>query len=172
MKALRKNGFFREALGCCSSSASRHGGQLVDEVIDGVHHELDVILVGHAVLPVAPEDDVDVVAQHALGDLQGDVPGHVFVLQAVDEAHGARDGDGALQQAVVLCFLQQVHANSVHTFLVAFGRDRPRALILELLPCLMHGERKKRGVNADMEKSGSDFRLSISTHFFLHLQSV
>lgn len=105
IKALRKQVVWGgSGLFFFPSWPSRHGGQLVDEVIDGVHHELDVILVGHAVLPVAPEDDVDVVAQHALRHLQGDVPGHVFVLQAVDEAHGARDGDGAVQQAVVLGF--------------------------------------------------------------------
>lgn len=137
MKALRKQVFSG------SSGHSRQGGQLVDEVVDGVHHELDVVLVGHAVLPVAPEDDVHVVAQHALRDLHGDVPGHVFVLQAVDEAHGAGDGDGAVQQAVVLGFLQQVHANGVHAFLVAFGRDFPRALIFELLSRLTNGDGKK-----------------------------
>lgn len=153
-EGTKENRFFREVFGCFSISPSHHGGQLVDEVIDGVHHELDVILVGHAVLPVAPEDDVNVVTQYALRDLHGDVPGHVLVLQAVDEAHGTRDGDGALQQAVVLGFLQQVHANSVHTFLVAFGRDRPHTLVFELLSCLMHAEERKkreRGINTDME---------------------
>lgn len=73
MKALRKQVLSGSSGGVTwfvfRLRSSRYGGQLVDEVIDGVHHEPDVILVGHAVLPLAPEDDVYVVAQHAIRNL-------------------------------------------------------------------------------------------------------
>lgn len=75
---------------------SDHGGQFVYEVIDGVDHQLDVVLLRHAVLAVPTQDHIHVGAEDALGHLHGDVPGDVFVLQAVDEPHGAGDGDGAL----------------------------------------------------------------------------
>lgn len=90
-------------------------GQLVYEVVDGVDHQLDVVLLGHAVLAVSPQDDVHVGAEDALRHLHGDVPGHVLVLEAVDEPHGAGDGDGALQHAVVLRLAQELHAELVVT---------------------------------------------------------
>lgn len=119
---------------------SHHGGQLVYEVIDCIDHKLDVVLLGHAVLAMAAEDDVHVGAEHALCHLHGDVPGNVFILQAVDEAHRAGDGDGTLQDAVVLRLLQEVHAHRVDALIIAFRWNRPYALVLKLLSCLVCGE--------------------------------
>lgn len=112
--------------------SSHHGGQLVYEVVDGVDHELDVFLLRHAVLAVAPQDDVHVAAEQALGHLHGNVPRHVLVLQAVNEAHGARDREGAMQHAVVLGLVQEVHAELVHAFFTVLGRYRPLTFLLEL----------------------------------------
>lgn len=78
------------------NGVSHHGGKLVYEVIDGVDNELDVIFLSHAVLAVAPQNDVHVRAQHTLSYLHGDVPGHVLIFQAVNETYGAGDRDGAL----------------------------------------------------------------------------
>lgn len=87
-------------------------------------------------LAVSPEDDVDVGAQDALGDLHGDVPGDVLVLEAVDEPHGAGDGDGALENAVILCLVQEVHAQLVETFFRVFGRQRPLPFGFDLFASL------------------------------------
>lgn len=63
-----------------STTHSDHGGQLVYEVINGVDHQLDIILLGHAVLAVSPEDDVHVRAEDPLTNLHGDVPGDIFIF--------------------------------------------------------------------------------------------
>lgn len=135
-----------------SSSSSDHGGQLVYEVIDGVDHQLDVVLLRHAVLAISPEDDVDVRAQDALGDLHGDVPGDVLVFEAVDEPHGAGDGDGALKNTVILCLVQKVHANLVETFLRVFGRQCPLPFGFDLLARLWILNKQTKKTNSEFKK--------------------
>lgn len=111
-------------------------GELVHEVVDGVDEEFDVILLGHAVAAVFAQDDVDVAAEDALGHLHGHVPGDIGVLQAVDEPHGAGHGDGALQHAVRLRLLQEVHAQAVRTLVAVAAGERPEPALLHLLPRL------------------------------------
>lgn len=98
-------------------SRSHHGGELVYEIVDRVHHQLDVVLLGHAVLAVPPQDDVHVGAEDALRHLHGDVPRHVFVLEPVDESHWAGDGEWTVEHAVVLGLAQKVHVELVVTLL-------------------------------------------------------
>lgn len=117
---------------------SHHGGELVYEIVDGVDHELDVVLLGHAVLAVPPQDDVHVGAEDALRHLHGDVPRHVFVLQPVDESHGAGDGDWAVEHAVVLGLAQKIHVELVVTLLCVFGRYCPLSLLLEFFARLQN----------------------------------
>lgn len=127
-----------------SAAPSHHGGQLVYEVIDGVDHQLDVVLVGHAVLAVPAEDDVHVGAEDPLGDLHGDVPGHVFVFEPVNKPHGAGDGDGAVEDTVIFCLSQEVHAELVMTLLCVFGGDQPFPLFLEFLTRLLKKKQKRQ----------------------------
>lgn len=105
--------------------SSDQGGQLVYQVVNSVDHKLDVVLLGHAVLAVPPQNDVHIGAEDALCDLHGDVPGNVLVFEAVNEPHGAGDGDGALKNTVVFCLAQEVHAELINTFLCVFGGKWP-----------------------------------------------
>lgn len=91
-------------------SGSDQSGQLVYEVVNSVDHELDVILLGHAVLAMSPKDDIHVGTEDTLRHLHGDVPRDVFVFEPVDEPHGTSDGDGTLEHTVILCLAQKVHA--------------------------------------------------------------
>lgn len=115
---------------------SDQSGQLVYEIINSVHHELDVVPLGHAMLAVSPQDDVHVVAEDALRHLHGDVPGDVLVFEAVDEPHGTGDGDRTLQHAVVFRLSQKVHVKLVKTLLRVLGGQRPLTLLLKLLASL------------------------------------
>lgn len=116
-----------------STTRSDHGGQLVYEVIDGVDHQLDIILIGHAVLAVSPEDDVHVGAEDPLANLHGDVPGDVLVFQPMDEPDWAGDWDGAVENAVIFGLSQEVHAELVMTLFCALRGYCPFPLCLELL---------------------------------------
>lgn len=98
-------------------SRSHHGGELVYEIVDGVDHELDVVLLRHTVLAVSPQDDVYVGAEDALRHLHGDVPRHVFIFEPVDESHGTSDGDWTVEHAVVFSLAQKVHVEFVVTLL-------------------------------------------------------
>ncbi|TNN88882.1 hypothetical protein EYF80_000760 [Liparis tanakae] len=66
---------------------SDQSGQLVDEIIDSVDHELDVVPLRHAVLAMSPEDDIHIVAEDAFCNLHGDVPGDVLVFEAMNEPY-------------------------------------------------------------------------------------
>lgn len=111
-------------------------GELVDEVIDGVDDQLDVVFLGHAMAAVFAQDNVDVAAEDALGHLHGHVPGHVGVLQAVDEPHGALHGDGALQYTVRPRLPQEVHAQSVRALVAVAAGESPEPTLFDLLPRL------------------------------------
>lgn len=108
-------------------------GQFIDKIIYSVHHQLNVIFLGHAVEPVFAKNNVYVVGKDPLGDLHGDVPGDVGVLEAVDETYGTGHRDGAVEYAVILRLLQKVHAQSIETFFIVLGRELPRALFFNLL---------------------------------------
>lgn len=56
-------------------------------------------------LPVFAKDDVYVVGKNPLGDLHGDVPGNVGVLEPVDETYGTGHRDGTVEHTVVLRLL-------------------------------------------------------------------
>lgn len=93
-------------------------------------------------LAVSPQDDIHVGAEDALRHLHGDVPGHVFVLEPVDESHGTGDGDWAVENAVVFSLAQKVHVEFVVTLLRMFGRYCPLPLLLKFFTCLQeHGEK-------------------------------
>lgn len=108
-------------LNISSIRSSDHGGQLVYQIVNSVDHELDVVLLGHAVLAVPPQNDVHVGAEDALCDLHGDVPGDVLVFEAVNEPYRAGDGNGAMKDTVVFRLTQEVHAELVRTFLCVFA---------------------------------------------------
>lgn len=93
-------------------------------------------------VPVFAKNNVYVVGKHPLGDLHGDVPGDVGVLEAVDETYGTGHGDGAVEHAVILRLLQKVHAQSIETFFIVLGRELP-SLFFNLLLCLEDERRKK-----------------------------
>lgn len=97
------------------SFLSDHGGQLVYEIVNGVDHELDVILLRHAVQAVSPEDDIYIGTEDSFGNLHGDMPGDVFIFQPMNEPHWAGDRDGALKHTVIFSLLQEVHAEFVKT---------------------------------------------------------
>lgn len=127
-----------------STAGSDHGGQLVYEVVDGVHHQLDIVLLGHAVLAVSPEDDVHVRAEDPLRDLHGDVPGDVLVFEPVNKPYWAGDRDGAVQDTVIFGLLQEVHAELVMTLFCVFRGYCPFPLFLELFARLFEQTRSKR----------------------------
>ncbi len=115
---------------------SDQSGQLVYEIVNSVDHELDVVLVRHAVLAMSPKDDVHIGAEDALRNLHGDVPGDVLVFEPVNEPHGTGDGDGTLEHTVIFCLAQKVHVKLVMTLLRVFGGHCPLPLLLKLLACL------------------------------------
>lgn len=87
-------------------------------------------------LAVSSEDDVHVGAEDTLCNLHGDVPGDIFVFEPMNEPHGAGDGDGTLENTVIFCLTQKVHAKLVNTLLRVFGGYSPLPLGFKLLACL------------------------------------
>lgn len=124
-------------------SHSNHRGEFVYEIVDSVDHQLDVVLLGHAVLAVSPQDDVHVGAEDALRHLHGDVPWHVFILEPVDESHGTSDGDWTVEHAVVFSLAQKVHVEFVVTLLWVFGRYSPLSLLLKFFTRLKNQTKGK-----------------------------
>lgn len=120
-----------------STTHSDHGGQLVYEVVDGVDHQLDIILLRHAVLAMSPEDDVHVGAEDPLSNLHGDVPGDIFVFEPVNKPYGAGNGDWAVENTVIFGLSQEIHAELVMTPLCVFGGYCPLPLCLKLLARLL-----------------------------------
>lgn len=101
------------------------------------------------------QDDVHVGAEHTLGHLHGDVPGHVLVLQPVDESYRAGDGDGALKHAVVLCLPQEVHRQLVGALFTCLAGEAPHAFVLTLLTHLSRKrEGEKKGKRGSQERIG------------------
>lgn len=62
-------------------SYSDQSRQLVYEIVNSVDHELDVVLFGHAVLAMPPEDDIHIRAEDAFCNLHGDVPGDILIFE-------------------------------------------------------------------------------------------
>lgn len=96
---------------------SDQSGELVYEVVNSVDHELDVVLLGHAVLAMSPKDDIHIRAEDTFRDLHGDVPGDILIFEPMNEPHRAGDGDGTLEHTVISCLTQKVHAKLVMTLL-------------------------------------------------------
>ena len=130
---------------------SDQSGQLVYEVVNSVDHELDVVLLFHAVLAMSPQDDIHVRTEDAFCHLHGDVPGDVLVFQPVDESHGTGDGDGTLEQTVIFCLTQKVHVKLVNTVLRVFGGHCPLPLLLKLLTYLQIPKRTNRSKKTSLK---------------------
>lgn len=96
---------------------SDHSGQLVYEIINSVDHELDVVPLGHAVMAMPPQDDIHIGAEDTLCNLHGDVPGYFLVFEPVNQPYGTSDGDGTLEDTVIFCLSQEVHAEPIKTLL-------------------------------------------------------
>lgn len=68
-------------------------------------------------LAMPPEDDIHIRAEDAFCNLHGDVPGDILIFEPVNEPYRTGDGEGTMENTVIFCLSQKVHAKLVVTIL-------------------------------------------------------